>query len=251
MKHLREEDLIELYYGEAEETASAHLQACRECSRQYAEWKQSLEAIRPAVPQRSAEYGERVWEALQSRLIPYEQKPAAWPRWTQWRAAVLAAGCAMLLAAAFVGGRYWERHTASKGSVAESARPQAAQRVVLVVLTDHLDRTERLLVALEHADPADHAENAVLQSEARELLPSNRLYCATANRTGDPGLAGALDQVEGVLVEIANNPNLTAEDLQRIRNEMNTEGILFEIRVLMSQQPDRRSGQIAAKGASI
>jgi hypothetical protein len=122
---------------------------------------------------------------------------------------------------------------------------------VLVVLTDHLDRTERLLVALQHADSSDQEENAVLQSEARDLLASNRLYRTTANRAGDAELAGALDRLEGVLAEVANDPHLTADDLDRLRNEMNTEGILFEIRVLRAQGADERSGPKPAKGATI
>ena len=40
MKHLSEEELIELYYGEACDRSDTHLRACRECSAKYAEFKQ-------------------------------------------------------------------------------------------------------------------------------------------------------------------------------------------------------------------
>ena len=155
----------------------------------------------------------------------------------------------MLLAAAFIGGRYWERVGTKTPNV--SLIRKATQRVVLVVLTDHLDRTERLLVQLEHADSPDRAENAQMQSEARELLASNRLYRVTASNAGDPTLAGALDRLEGVLAEIANDPNLSAADLERVRSDMNTKGILFEIRVLRSRSADQGSGPKSANGASI
>jgi hypothetical protein len=250
MKHLGEEQWIELYYDEGTVEANTHLRACRECSAKYAEFQQSLDAIRPAaVPQRSAEYGERVWESLRPGLIPYQKKTAAWRRWTHWRATALAVSCAMLLAVAFFGGRYWERVATKEPSVA--ANQQGAQRVVLVVLTDHLDRTERLLVQLEHADSPDRAGNAQLQSEARELLASNRLYRVTASNAGDPALAGALDRLEGVLAEVANDPNLSAADLERVRKNMNTTGILFEIRILRSRSSDQGSGPKSANGASI
>jgi len=255
MKHLSEEELIEVYYGEGGAPAVAHLAGCLECSAQFAELQRDLEGARmAAVPERGAEYGERVWEALRPRLVPYE-KAVGWHRifgkgWAQWRVAVLTVGCAALVAAAFFGGRMWERHQ-KVTTTATNADPQAKQRVVLVVLTDHLDRTERLLVALEHADSSDHAENAQMQSEARELLASNRLYRTTATNAGDPALAGALDRLEGVLAEVANDPNLTARDLQRVRDEMNTEGILFEVRVLLARTPDQGSRLKPAKGASI
>ncbi|HEX8813426.1 MAG TPA: hypothetical protein VF742_15665, partial [Terracidiphilus sp.] len=90
MKHLSEEELIELYYGEAAHPVSAHLEACRECTAQYVELKQSLDAMRPAAaPQPSAQYGERVWKALKPQLIPYEKKARGWRGWSQWRAATL------------------------------------------------------------------------------------------------------------------------------------------------------------------
>ena len=156
----------------------------------------------------------------------------------------MAVGCAVVFAAAFFGGRYWERNTAKKASVADN--PQATERVVLVVLSDHLDRTERLLVQLEHSESPDRTEDEQMQSEARELLASNQLYRVTASNSGDSELAGALDRLEGVLAEVANDPNLTEADLNRVRKDMNTKGILFEIRVLETRNQDQRT-----KGATI
>jgi hypothetical protein len=255
MKHLSEEDLIGLYCGEAEESgeSAAHLRACRECTASFTELQKDLAAMRPVpVPQRGAQYGEEAWQRLRPTLVAYERQPRGWEVFRiHWKAVSLAATCALLMAAAFVGGRVWERHRASITAAGNTANPQAAQRVVLVVLTDHLDRTERLLVALEHADPGDHAENVQLQSQARELLASNRLYRVSASEDGDPAVAAALDRLERVLAEVANDSTLTAADLERVRNEMNTEGILFEIRVLLSKTPDQTNGAEHAKGAII
>lgn len=247
MSHLSEEELIELYYGEGTSAADAHLKACRVCSAQYARFKRSLDEIgSSAEPQRSADYGDRVWETLRPQLIPYQKMTAGWRGWANWRAAAIAAGCAILLAAVFVGGRYWERVATKKNNLANNPHP--TQHVVLVVITDHLDRSERLLVELEHAGPKD---NEQLQSEARELLASNRLYRVSASNAGDPELARSLDQLEGVLAEIANDPNLSAADIERVREDMNTKGILFEIRVLRARSSDQESGPGAAKGATI
>jgi hypothetical protein len=90
-----------------------------------------------------------------------------------------------------------------------------------------------------------------LQSEARELLASNQLYRVTASNARDPELAGALDRLERVLAEIANDPNLSATDIERVRRDMNTKGILFEIRVLRARSSDQKSGPRTAKGATI
>lgn len=250
MTHLGEDELIEIYYGEGTTADNEHLRACRECSTQYSHFKQSLDALGPVtVPRRGAEYGDRVWEKLRPQLVPYGKESPHWLGWTNWRAAALLASCAILLTGVFLGGRYWERVTTKKTNFA--ATPQATQRVILVVLTDHLDRTERLLVQLEHAGPKDRTDNAQLQSEAQELLASNRLYRVSASNAGDRELAGALDRLEGVLAEIANDPKLSAADIKRVRKDMNTRGILFEIRVLRARSSDQETGPGAAKGATI
>ena len=250
MNHLGDEEMIELYYGEGASAYEAHLKTCQQCSAQYAEFKRSLDAIAQIpVSHRNADYGDRVWSNLRPQLIPYQKRTAGWRGWANWKTAAVAACCAIALAAVFLGGRYWERFATKTTAVA--INPQAAQRVVVVVLTDHLDRSERMLVQLEHAASNDPRDNTELQAEARDLLASNRLYRVTASNAGDPQMAGALDHLEGVLAEIANDPNLSAADIERVRKDMNTKGILFEIRVLRARGSDQESGRRTAKGATI
>ena len=250
MKHLSEDEQMEMYYDEGSEAAKAHLKACRECAAEYAKFKRSVDAIKSEeIPQRGPDYGDFVWQALRPQLIPYEKKTAGWRGLSWWKTATAAAACLALMTAAFIGGRFWEHRTSTGSDLAANVQPQ--QRVVVVVLTDHLDRTERLLVQLNHADSGDKVENAQLQTEARELLASNRLYRVSANKEGDPALAGALDRLERVLAEVANDPHLTAADLERVRKDMNTSGILFEVRVLLARKPNQESGPMSAKGVSI
>lgn len=251
MKHLSDEELIELYYGEAPRAATAHRATCRECSARHAQLKQTLDLMGPSDVELPAQHGELVWGRLRTRLIPYGSKTSPWRGWAERRAVALGVTGAMLLAMAILGGRYWERHVARSDTVTLSTDPQAAQRALLLVLADHLDRTERLLVALEHADLSDQLEDAQLRSEARALLAPNLLYRTTASSTGDPILAGVLDRLDGVLAEIANEPDLTAEDLRRLRQQMNTQGILLEIRVLMARLPDQGTLHSHARGRSI
>ena len=114
---------------------------------------------------------------------------------------------------------------------------------MLVVLTDHLDRTERLLVrigACGFAGPVQITRNC--SRRRGNCWHRTGSIASTASNAGDAALAGALDRLEGVLAEIANDPNLTAADLERVRKDMNTEGILFEIRVLLARSSDQESG---------
>jgi hypothetical protein len=154
---------------------------------------------------------------------------------------------------AFVAGRQWERKQTP--SVAVAADPQARQRVVVVVLGDHLDRSERLLVELNHAGSNDMSA-IPLRGEARELLANNRLVRQSAIRAGDLNVEASLDRLERLLVELANQPDEPNEqDLNRLRHEMNTDGLLFDIRILRSRVGSRalepQDSANATKGVSL
>jgi hypothetical protein len=69
---------------------------------------------------------------------------------------------------------------------------------------------------------------------------------------GDPALTTALDHLDRVLTEIANQPGgLDADAAARIRDEMNADGLLFEVRVLRSKNPHRtKTVRVVAKGGA-
>jgi hypothetical protein len=249
MKHLNEAELIEHYYEESANMAERerHLNVCPACAKTYAELRRDLEAVKPlAPPARGEDYGEQVWQTLRASLPVYE-KPRRRTLSQFWQPLAWATACAMLVAVAFYAGRQWQRKQTP--AVAVAADPHARQRVVIVVLGDHLDRSERLLVELNHAGTHDGWEASPLRSEARELLATNRLVRQSAIETGDLGAEASLDRLERLLVELANQPDGQSEaDLNRLRQEMNTDSLLFDIRVLRSRV---NSPGIEPKGASI
>jgi hypothetical protein len=254
MKHLEEAELIEHYYEESANMGERerHLKACPVCARQYAELCRFLEAVAtPTPPARSEDYIEQVWQSIGAFLPVYEKPKSIWNRYYQplgW-----AAACLLLVAVGFVAGRRWEHKQAS--TVAVAVDPQARQRVVIVFLGNHLDRSERLLVQLNHADSNDLSA-LPLRSEARELLASNRLVRQSAMQAGDLNVEASLDRLERLLMELSNEPDsLTEADLNRLRQEMNTDGLLFDIRVLRSRVnspgPEQQSAPKATKGVPI
>jgi hypothetical protein len=209
-----------------------HLKACPACASRYAELCRVLKAVVPPTPPaRGKDYVEQVWQSIGASLPVYEKPRRQWMRY--YRPLGWAAACVLLVAVAFIAGRRWERKQAPQ--VAVAADPQARQRVVIVVLGDHLDRSERLLVQLNHAGAGD-LSSLPLRSEAQELLASNRLVRQSAAQAGDLSVEASLDRLERLLMELANEPgNLTEADINRLRQEMNTDGLLFDIRVLRSR----------------
>lgn len=256
MSHFNEEALIEYHYGESASAGeiARHLRECPDCARSYAAIVRDLAEINaPATPMRSAEYGRQVWDSIRGSLRAYpERRKRSWTSFLtgqQWKGFAAAAACLLVIAAAFFAGRLWEH--SSKRTADTASSNGGRERVVLLVVGDHLERSERLLVELRHAD-----SEAPLQAEARELLADNRLYRESVRQSGDPTLAAALDHLERVLIEISNEPaGLTQAKLDELQKEMNTDGLLFEVRVLRSRvrgDVDRREAMPSkTRGVSI
>jgi hypothetical protein len=114
--------------------------------------------------------------------------------------------------------------------------------VVVVVLSDHLERSERLLVQLKHADAGSDEMISPLRDQARVLLAANRICRQDANKTDDPELAPALERLDHVLAALANHPgHLSAAEITRLQDELNASGLLFEVRVLRTRIPEHRT----------
>ena len=254
MKHLEEAELVEHYYEESANMGESerHLKACPVCAKRYAELCRDLDGVATTTPPaRREDYVDEIWQSIHASLPVYEKPKSNWMRF--YRPLGWAAACVLLVAVAFVAGRRWERKQAP--SVAVAVDPQARQRVVIVVLGDHLDRSERLLVQLNHADGNDLSA-LPLRSEARELLASNRLVRQSAMQAGNLNVEASLDRLERLLMELSNEPDsLTEADLNRLKQEMNTDGLLFDIRVLRSRVnspgPEQQNAPKATKGVPI
>jgi hypothetical protein len=247
MKHLSQEELIEHFYSEDEDTAATalHLDECHECSVALAELQNDLSDLQiSASPARDENYGEQVWHRLSASLVPYSSKPSPIPslghRFNPWRSLGYAAACALLICGAFFSGRMWEqRHQPVITATAKPTPPPVIkQRVVVVVLGDHLDRSERLLVELKHADSNSDELVAPLRDEARSLLAANQICRENAEKAGNPDLEKALNHLDRVLHQLAKQPGgVNAASIARLQKEMNVNGLLFEVRVLRSRIP--------------
>ncbi|HEX4308719.1 MAG TPA: hypothetical protein VHZ25_01760 [Acidobacteriaceae bacterium] len=255
MNHLNDEQLVELYYGhDGPGDERRHLEQCSACARTYQALKSDLADMKPVHPPERAEaYGQHVWSAIADRLPIYPSPRKSWFRQPLWMGLATAAACSVVVIAAFHAGRVWEHRRPVPPQVAVAPAPPAPPRVVVVVMSDHLEQSERLLVQLKHANADDQELALPLRDEARRLLTANRKCRQEAEASGDPALATALDHLDDVLTQLANHPDgLNADAIAKLQKEMNTDGLLFEVRVLRSRIPDQqaavhhhRTGRIA------
>jgi hypothetical protein len=239
MNHLSEEQIVLHYYGDAEEATEveSHLTACAECRAEFARVQSTLRQIEPLeVPEPAAGFEEKTWLNLRDRL---PEKRGFLRRLLEGQQKwALAGAMLMLLAAAFLAGRFWPR---PGQQVAQQPPSQVnPQRVILVAVGDHLERSQMLLVEIMNADTKGPINFSNEQAEARELLDSNHLYRVSSQQAGDPQVARLLDQLGRVLAEIANGPaEVSAGDLEQVRHTIQSEGLLFKVRVVGSEVNSR------------
>ena len=252
MNHLTEEQFVLYYYGEGDGSPAvrAHLDACEACRAEYASLQRVLNVVDSApVPERGADYGAQVWNRLQPTLRWDRPGGLSWwpvrlwpaPRWAA------AALVATLLVAAFLAGRYYPKapgaQTANAGQVRE--------RILLVAVGDHLERSQTVLLELVNAQPGQSLDVASERERAGDLVAENRLFRQTAARTGDTRVASVLDDLEPVLLEIAHGPDrLTPEAVENLRQRIEGDGILFKVRVVGSTVRHREEKAAPPAGQS-
>lgn len=249
MKHYTEEELITYHDGETKgrEGIRAHLEECPQCQEEL----RRIEAVYAAldampVPDPGEDYGRRVWQQIAPRL---PEKRAAWwlGLFTPGRLLAMCVVAAMLVLAFFLGRTTKTGGGSGAGSANDVAsRDTVRQRVLEMVVTEHLSRSERVLMELAHARSVDAAGAGKLvnisaeQKRAEDLVDENRLYRQSAWEEGDVAMASTLDELERVLVDIANSPDeVSISQLDSIQRRIDSRGILLKVRVVKEGLRDR------------
>ncbi|MGH9311412.1 MAG: hypothetical protein ACRD1U_18685, partial [Vicinamibacterales bacterium] len=118
---------------------------------------------------------------------------------------------------------------------------QIRERILLVDLGEHLDRSQMVLVELVSNDGAGGADLSAERARAEELVANNRLYRQTAEETGNVELGQLLDEIERVLTEVAASPTeMSTQDLADVRRRIESRDLLFKVRVVSSEVRERQ-----------
>ena len=247
MKHPNEEQLILYHYGEApgRDEVAKHLEVCESCRANYQALQRVLAAVESMpVPEREESYGAEVWRQVRPQLA----KPAGrresnfwrsfpWPRWA------VAGALALLVLGAFLVGRFWPPPPTNPAPAIAHSQPLSAgarERVLLTEIGDHLERSQLALIELINSKTNGAVDITAEQLLARELAAVNRLFRRASTDAGEPGLASVLEELERVLVEVANGPaRLSADEFAALRERIDADGLLFKVKVLGAQVRNR------------
>ena len=238
--HVSEEQLVLFYYGESTEASGieSHMAECEACRSDFRTLQLVLNTVDSApVPERNGEYGKTVWSRLEKQLA--SRKRRSFMQWWIWAPAMAA-----LVLTAFLAGR-WSHKTDPQVATNQQIR----ERILLVAVGDHLERSQMVLAELTNAaDGKGKLDISDERQTAEQLLDDNRLFRQTARSTGATAVASVLDDLERVLLEISHSPSEVSNDqLDELRQEIESRGLLFKVRVLGSQVRDQESKPVSEK----
>jgi hypothetical protein len=244
MKHLKDEELIAYRDGEEKEREkiAAHLKECAECRGELERIEAVFAALKAMpVPDPGEDYGQRVWQQIAPRLP--EKRTSWWLGWFAWRPLAVAGAMAGLVILAFFIGRITKSPKQGGPDFADASKVR--ERVLVVAVGDHLGRSEMVLMELQNAQPAQSNQKAInisaTQRRAEDLVEENRLYRQTALHEGDRAMASTLNELERVLLDIANSPDeVTPAQFESLQKRIESRGILLKVRVVREDLHNRR-----------
>ncbi len=241
MKRFRDDDLILFRYGESPDAEAIRdaLATDAELARRYAELEQALASFDGiAPPDPAPEFEAELWRRLRPRLERAQPRSLWLDLVGGWRLAAAGAAALALVAGGFLAGRGAapgppeatgatdETHAIAAADAGAGLPDSARERVLLASVAGHLVSSERLLTDLvNHADAGTGEDERAF---AEALLDSNRLYRRAAERAGQRRIVALLDQLEPVLLELANAP----ADLGDARRRVDDGDLLFKVRII-------------------
>jgi hypothetical protein len=237
MKHFSEEDLIayQLHESSDERTISMHLESCSECADLSESIAETLRVFSAdPVPQPDLEHN---WQRLRGNLrVLTPERPRGFElfRWHwAWPVAGLATAALILLT---VFGTHIHRID-TRHTIAVNGHGPLTTEPTDPSIANHLDAAERLLTEVNNSSgPLDDAT----REQAHSLLLQNAIYVRNARDSGDLAEAAVLENFGRVLTTLDNEPP-TSHSTWRLRLEMNTSGLLLDIRILR-QNDDHSQG---------
>jgi hypothetical protein len=236
MTHLTDDRLTLLYYNEAGAEERSHAVSCEHCRVRFADFAQFMDAMRDVpVADPRAQWEQRLWPAIAPRVTT-ALKPRK-PLWSRFY--IMGPALAAVCAAVFIAGMYTQNRVDRNHP--EAFSPRSRERVLLITMGDHLDRSQIVLAELANAPESGKTDISSEQQLATRLLGENRLLRQTAQHVGDTSDAALLDQLERVLLDIAHAPTeVSSGELKDLQDRIEAQGLLFKVRVVSAA--DRQKG---------
>ena len=244
MRHITDEDLALLYYGEHDDPALAVMVAeSEELSARYDALCAELKLADAYVPpQRGDDYGAEVWQRISSQLGEADTKSMG--RLGDWFATLVqprfslagALSIALVAALAFTLGRNGGQEIINDPTAPTGVIPVALANIDSGRLLSHSVSTHLEQVNLVLTQFVNTSETSANETEyATDMLVANRLYRQAAVSQGNHKLAAFLADLEPLLIELAYEAQSGSPATRERMQQEVKDGLLFRVRVMNKQ----------------
>ena len=244
MRHITDEDLTLLYYGEHDDAALAiNVAESEELSARYDALCDELklaDAYQP--PQRGDEYGAEVWQRISSHLGEDDSKTTG--RISAWLASLVqprfslagALSIVLVAALAFTLGRNGGQEisndpTTLPGASSVTLANIDSSRLLTRSVSAHLEQVN--LVLTQFVNTSETSSNDT--EYATDMLVANRLYRQAATSEGNHKLAAFLANLEPLLIELAYQAQSGSPATRERMQQEVKDGLLFRVRIMNKQ----------------
>ena len=244
MRHITDEDLTLLYYGEHDDAALAiNVAESEALSARYDALCDELklaDAYQP--PQRGDEYGAEVWQRISSHLGEDDSKTTG--RISAWLASLVqprfslagALSIVLVAALAFTLGRNGGQEisndpTTLPGASSVTLANIDSSRLLTRSVSAHLEQVN--LVLTQFVNTSETSSNDT--EYATDMLVANRLYRQAATSEGNHKLAAFLADLEPLLIELAYQAQSGSPATRERMQQEVKDGLLFRVRIMNKQ----------------
>lgn len=240
-RHVTDEELLLDFYGESStadrDARRSHLVSCHACRALDREMRAVLTMVdeTPLVDAPEG-FGREMWARVEPHISASATGRRAW--WAMPSRWVLAGGVAAMMVVAFIAGRQWDSPRRDHTPPALELRASSA-RLFQSEIEQHLEQSQRILVDLVNADDASFGPDAE-RLRAADLVAAGRVYRRSAEALGDVEMRDLLEDVERVLVDVANEPaDGSSKDLTGVRTRIGEQDLLMRVRLAASELRER------------
>ncbi|ADV81284.1 hypothetical protein [Terriglobus saanensis] len=219
--HFSEDDLIAFHLNESKDEAAIrqHLDTCGTCGELSDSIAETLRVF-SAEPVPTPDF-ETSWQRVRGNLtVLAKPQKKSWWKIAAWPALGTLTAVLLLTIAFVVSHQKQKTNTYAFNRPGPLTTAPADER-------NHLDAAERLLTTVNHTSGE---LDDTTRTQARTLALRNAVYVQQATQRGDLVEASTLESLGRVLTSLDNESHKSSTF--RLRVEMNTDGLLLDIRIL-------------------
>lgn len=244
MSIINDDDLILYILDELPEqerlAVKAQILASDELQGKVAELEASLGATDNWKTEIDPGFDQRLWNGIEANLpgkaIFHEPREEQSNNWFGWFTATLTRPTfvysAMVVAVflAFMGGRIIQHQEMvdNPEQVIASLDDQARHNILMQSVTHHFEKTSRLMTSVAVSNQSELGADE--KAWAMQLLDSNRLFKTAAQAAGQWRIVSLLEELEPILIEMANADDSQLSSRQSIKQRIDNKGLVFKTR---------------------